>query len=248
VASRAACPSAAAAKPSSFMRERWNTVQDASRCPYLGLTNVGALRHARTNERPPAPSLLILLSCTRQCCRCCLPRNDSHFLSHTTGFCSLRTLSSPTLSAAIPRSRIRQPTHRRSQAPRPLPSHHRHSPRPALQGRLVSFLGLPPQQTKERGVPCRSMGNTVRVRRPPVLPPQPSHPTVHATSDCDAPFNLVDRTLKWIEKHWADEVDFVVCKPPLFCSHPACFTQLISAGTGDNARSVLVARSPPAPF
>lgn len=31
-------------------------------------------------------------------------------------------------------------------------------------------------------------------------------------TDCDTPLSLVNTTLEWIEKEWADKVDFVICK------------------------------------
>lgn len=30
-------------------------------------------------------------------------------------------------------------------------------------------------------------------------------------SDCDSPFTLTNFTLDFLEKHWAKEVDFVIC-------------------------------------
>lgn len=35
--------------------------------------------------------------------------------------------------------------------------------------------------------------------------------------DCDAPTSLVNLTFDWLEKEWADKVDFVICESlPLF--------------------------------
>jgi endopolyphosphatase len=31
-------------------------------------------------------------------------------------------------------------------------------------------------------------------------------------TECDTPLSLVNMTLEWIEKEWADRVDFVICE------------------------------------
>ena len=41
---------------------------------------------------------------------------------------------------------------------------------------------------------------------------------INQSSDCDSPFALTNFTLDHLEKHWADEVDFVVC--PSFAFSP----------------------------
>lgn len=43
---------------------------------------------------------------------------------------------------------------------------------------------------------------------------------MHAThySECDSPTSLLDLTFDWIEKEWADQIDFVICTP---LSHPS---------------------------
>ncbi|KAK7470627.1 Endopolyphosphatase [Stygiomarasmius scandens] len=33
-----------------------------------------------------------------------------------------------------------------------------------------------------------------------------------AYSDCDSPFRLTNFTLDFLEKNWADDIDFVICK------------------------------------
>lgn len=33
-----------------------------------------------------------------------------------------------------------------------------------------------------------------------------------AHSDCDSPLRLYNLTMDWLEKEWADEVDFVICE------------------------------------
>jgi hypothetical protein len=36
-----------------------------------------------------------------------------------------------------------------------------------------------------------------------------------STSECDSPLRLIDLTFDYLEKNWADEIDFVICESPL---------------------------------
>ena len=36
------------------------------------------------------------------------------------------------------------------------------------------------------------------------------------SSECDSPFTLTNYTLDYIEKEWASEIDFVICRCPFF--------------------------------
>ena len=67
--------------------------------------------------------------------------------------------------------------------------------------------------------------------------------------DCDSPFTLTNFTLDFLEKHWAKEIDFVICKlsalrvekkaAPIFIGRATlCLDVTRCAGTGDSARCV----------
>lgn len=62
--------------------------------------------------------------------------------------------------------------------------------------------------------------------------------------DCDAPMSLVNLTFEWLQKEWANEVDFVVCtSTAAVFLHVAVTEHLLSddfTGTGDNARCGLM--------
>jgi hypothetical protein len=55
------------------------------------------------------------------------------------------------------------------------------------------------------------------------------------TSECDSPLRLVDLTFDYLDKNWADEIDFVICELSLF---KGLLLHITWEGTGDNARCV----------
>lgn len=61
-------------------------------------------------------------------------------------------------------------------------------------------------------------------------------------SDCDSPFSLTNLTLDFLDKHWAKEIDFVICehtwRNACWMLFLVIFFLLFNLGTGDTARLV----------
>lgn len=52
-------------------------------------------------------------------------------------------------------------------------------------------------------------------------------------SECDSPFSLTNYTMDWLDEHWSDEIDFVICE---FSPH---FYLLVCYATHDGSLIVL---------
>ncbi|KAG8786791.1 Endopolyphosphatase [Ceratobasidium sp. 428] len=90
------------------------------------------------------------------------------------------------------------------------------SPAKTLHGRFIHITDMHPDSYY---LPGSSISSSCHSNRPRSEPDRAGHYGAPGT-DCDSPLSLVNATLEWIEKEWADKVDFVIW-------------------TGDNARQVL---------
>ncbi|KZV72170.1 hypothetical protein PENSPDRAFT_576601 [Peniophora sp. CONT] len=75
-----------------------------------------------------------------------------------------------------------------------------------LHGRFLHITDMHPDPYYKTG----TSESTACHRKKPRKEKTRAEPWGTPHGDCDSPFRLTNRTLKWLEKHWADEIDFVV--------------------------------------